>query len=52
MMKMIDTESINLSNLNEILAYLKYQGPLYLRRIEECPPIPPKISSSPLSNFV
>ena len=51
-MKMIDTETIDLSNLNEVLAYLKYQGPLYLRRIEEVSPISSKTSSSPLPNFV
>ncbi len=49
---MIDTESINLSNLNEVLAYLKYQGPLYLRRIEEIPPISSDLSSSPLFPLV
>jgi hypothetical protein len=48
---MIDTESINLSNLNEVLAYLKYQGPLYLRRLEERE-LTSQISPSPLSNCV
>ncbi len=45
---MIDTNSLDLSNLNEVLAYLKYQGPLYLRRLEESP----QLSSSPLSSLV
>ncbi|MHA1541699.1 MAG: hypothetical protein ACTSQH_01835 [Candidatus Hodarchaeales archaeon] len=41
---MINSQTLNTTNLNEVLRYLNYQGPLYLRRLENLPPTPVKIS--------
>ncbi|MCK4848321.1 MAG: hypothetical protein KAT16_04790 [Candidatus Heimdallarchaeota archaeon] len=41
---MINSQPLNTTNLDEVLKYLKYQGPLYLRRLENIPPTPGKIS--------
>ena len=46
MMKMVHTKSISKTTLNDVLTYLNYQGPLYLRKIEELPQT--SIKSSPL----
>jgi hypothetical protein len=46
MMKMAPTELLTKNKLNDVLAYLNYQGPLYLRRIEELPQT--SVKSSPL----
>ena len=46
MMNMPPTELINKNTLNDVLAYLNYQGPLYLRKIEDLPQT--SVKSSPL----
>jgi len=46
-MKMINSQSLNTPNLNEVLKYLNYLGPLYLRRVENLPPTSVKISPVP-----
>jgi len=50
---MINSQSQSSTNLNDVLAFLNYQGPLYLRRIENLPPTPVKISSVPgIANLI
>ena len=46
MMKMVLSESITENTLNDVLSFLNYQGPLYLRKIEELPQT--SVKSSPL----
>ena len=46
---MINSQSLNTTNLNEVLNYLNYAGPLYLRRLENLPPTPVKVS--PISSI-
>jgi hypothetical protein len=45
-MNMESTESITENTLNDVLSFLNYQGPLYLRKIEEYPQT--SVKSSPL----
>ena len=46
MMEMVHTKLNSEKTLNEVLTYLNYQGPLYLRKIEELPQT--SIKSPPL----
>jgi hypothetical protein len=46
MKKMVHTESNNENTLNDVLSFLNYQGPLYLRKIEELSQT--TVKSSPL----
>lgn len=39
-------------NLNELILFLNYQGPLYLRKLESLPQTPVDVSSPLLSHLV
>ncbi len=49
MIMRINSQTLYTTNLNEVLKYLNYAGPLYLRRLENLPPTPVKIT--PLSSI-
>jgi hypothetical protein len=52
MIKMIDPRSSTNMNLNELILYLNYQGPLYLRKLENLSQTPLNVSSTLLAHLV